>query len=77
VIAANWKKGVHDKDHSHPVSSVAYAVNDCTIRVHEPDGKTRDVTPKAGTAMALSLTKSHSAENIGGSDCQAILVERK
>jgi hypothetical protein len=77
VIAATWKKGVHDKAHSHLVPGVAYAVTDCTLRLHSSDGKTRDVTPKAGTSMAVALTPSHSAENIGASDCQLVLVERK
>jgi hypothetical protein len=77
VIAATWKKGVHDKAHSHPVPSVIYALNDCLIRIHAPDGKTRDITDKAGTAMAVPITPSHTAENVGASDCQAIFVERK
>jgi hypothetical protein len=77
VIAATWKKGVHDKAHSHPVPSVAYAVTDCTLRLYSSDGKTRDVTPKAGTSMAVLLTPSHSAENVGASDCKFVLVERK
>jgi hypothetical protein len=77
VIAATWKKGVHDKAHSHPVPSVSYAVTDCMLRLYSSDGKTRDVTPKAGTSMAVPLTPSHSAENVGASDCQLVLVERK
>jgi mannose-6-phosphate isomerase-like protein (cupin superfamily) len=77
VISATWKKGVHDKAHSHPVPSVIYAVTDCSLRVHAADGKTRDIAPKAGTSMAVPLTTSHNAENIGNADCQAILVERK
>jgi hypothetical protein len=77
VISATWKKGVHDKAHAHPVPSVIYAVTDCSLRIHAADGKTRDIAPKAGTSMAVPLTPSHSAENIGASDCQAILVERK
>jgi mannose-6-phosphate isomerase-like protein (cupin superfamily) len=77
VIAATWKKGVHDKAHSHPVPSVIYAVTDCSLRVHAADGTTRDVSPKAGMSMAVPLTPSHSTENVGTSDCQAVLVERK
>ena len=77
VIAATWKKGMIDKPHSHPLPSVVYAVNDCVIRIHNPDGTTRDVKNKAGAASAAPITPSHFAENIGGSDCQAIFVERK
>src|SRR5580704_596087 len=77
VIEATWPKGVHDKPHSHPVPSVIYALDDCKIRVYAPDGKTRDIPNKAGTAMAVPMTSSHTAENIGESDCRAIFVERK
>jgi hypothetical protein len=77
IIAATWKKGARDKDHSHPVPSVAYALTDCSLRVHAPDGTTRDITPKAGSAMPLVITASHFAENVGGSDCRSVIVERK
>jgi hypothetical protein len=40
VISATWAKGVHDKPHSHPNPSVAYALDDCTIRLYAPDGTT-------------------------------------
>jgi hypothetical protein len=77
VIAATWKKGVHDKAHSHPSPSVIYTLNDCLIRVYAPDGKTRDITNKAGSATAVPITPSHTAENVCQSDCQAVFVERK
>jgi hypothetical protein len=77
VIAATWKKGVHDKAHSHPVPSVAYALTDCMLKIYAPDGTTRDIANKAGTASAVSVTPSHSAENVGPSDCQVVFVERK
>ncbi len=77
VIAATWPKGMHDKGHSHPVPSIAYALTDCVIRVHEPDGKTRDITNKAGAAQTVPITHSHSAENIGPDECRVLFVERK
>lgn len=78
VIVSTRKKGVHDKAHSHPVPSVTYALTDCSTRIYEPDGKTRDAITKAGTAQATPLvTTSHSAENIGPADCQQVFVERK
>lgn len=77
VIAATWKKGVHDKAHSHPSPSIVYSLNDCSLRVHASDGKTRDLTNKVGSAMTIPITPSHSAENIGASDCQVLFVERK
>jgi hypothetical protein len=77
VIAATWKKGLHDKPHSHPVASVVYSLTDCRFRLYAADGATRDLPNKAGTAMAVPITQSRSAENIGPTDCQAIFVERK
>jgi quercetin dioxygenase-like cupin family protein len=77
VIAATWKKGAHDKAHSHPVPSVIYALSDCSLRVTAPDGTKRDITNKAGSATPVPITASHSAENVGSTDCQAVFVERK
>jgi len=77
VIAATWKKGETDKRHSHPLPFVVYALDDCAVRVHNPDGTTRELKNKAGVASAGPITSSHTAENISESDCRAILVERK
>jgi hypothetical protein len=77
VIASTRKKGVHDKTHGHPVASVIYNINDCVTRLYAADGKTNDVTGKAGTAGAVPVTASHSAENVGPADCQTVFVERK
>ncbi len=77
VIAATRKKGVHDKPHSHPVPSVVYSLTDCTSRVYGPDGKTRESSSKAGTAHAVPIVQSHSAENTGPADCSEVFVERK
>jgi len=78
VILSTRKKGVRDKDHSHPIPSVAYLLTDCTNRVYTPDGKARENNEKAGgTVRAVPLISSHSAENIGPADCQMLIVERK
>jgi quercetin dioxygenase-like cupin family protein len=77
VIAATWKKGTHDKEHAHPTPSVAYAVTDCALKVITPDGKSRDVNSKAGSANSVPMTQSHHTENVGASDCQVVFVERK
>jgi hypothetical protein len=77
VIAGTWKKGTTDKPHSHPVPFVVYALNDCTLRLHNPDGTDRESTSKAGAAFTGPNTSSHTAENVSASDCQAIFVERK
>ena len=77
VISATWAKGVHDKPHSHPIPSVAHALDDCTIRVYAPDGTTRDIINKAGSTTEVPITWSHTAENIGSADCHVVFVEHK
>jgi hypothetical protein len=77
VIAANWKAGATDKPHSHPLPSVIFSLSDCALRLHSADGKTIDINPRAGTATAVPITNSHTAENVGAKDCQAVFVERK
>jgi hypothetical protein len=77
VIATTRKKGVHDKTHGHPVPSVVYHITDCMTKIYAADGKTSESTTKAGSASAVPVIPSHSAENIGPADCQQIFVERK
>jgi hypothetical protein len=77
VIATVRKKGVHDKEHGHPVPSVVYNITDCTTKTYTPDGKTSEISRKAGTASAVRVIPSHSAENVGPADCQQIFVEKK
>jgi hypothetical protein len=77
VITATWKAGVTDKSHSHPVPSVVFAVTDCALKLTSPDGKTATINSKAGASMAVPITASHTAQNVGSTDCQVVLVERK
>lgn len=77
VIAGTWKKGTTDKPHSHPVPFIVYALDDCTVLVHNPDGTTRELKNHAGVASAGPITSSHTAENPSDADCRAVLVERK
>jgi len=78
VVSAIWKKGSGpDKPHSHSQPFVIYALDDCKIRVTNPDGTSREITPKAGTSFAGPLTASHTAQNIGDADCHALQIERK
>jgi hypothetical protein len=69
VIAATWTKGTTDKPHGHPLPFVVYPLNDCTLRLHNPDARTRDSVSKAGTAFAGPPTASHTAENISEANC--------
>ena len=77
VIAAAWKKGATDKPHSHPLPFVIYLLDDCTLRINNPDGSTRDLSGKAGAVNPGPMTASHAAENVSAADCRAIFVERK
>ena len=77
VISGTWAPGATDKPHSHPVPSIAYALTDCTLQLTSADGKTVTLTPKAGSANAAPVTASHTAHNMGPSECRTVFVERK
>jgi hypothetical protein len=77
VMEANHKKGVRDKMHSHPVPFVVYNLTDCKTKLYSPDGSTKEVKGKAGTASANPVIAAHAAENIGDADCKQIFVEKK
>jgi hypothetical protein len=76
VVLATWPAGYKDKSHSHPMAAV-YTIKDCHARITTPDGKVKEVTNKAGLARVNPAVVSHSFENIGKSECQQVLVERK
>jgi len=65
VVEANRQAGIKDKAHGHPVPSVVYYVNDCKSKLTGADGKARETVNKAGTANAVPIIASHTAENIG------------
>jgi hypothetical protein len=77
VISATWKKGMTDKQHSHPVAFVTYALDDCTVKVHNADGTTREFKAKTGDARTGPITTAHAAENVTDADCHGLLIERK
>jgi hypothetical protein len=77
VIEATRKAGVHDKAHGHPVASIVYNVTDCKTKQYGADGKVVEAISKAGSANAIAVIASHSAENIAQTDCKQIFVEKK
>ena len=77
VITATWKAGATDKPHSHPVPAVNYTLTDCSLVLTEANGATRNINPKAGSVATVPITASHTAHNVGISDCRSIFVERK
>ena len=77
VIVATWKPGQKDVPHSHSAAT-AYRLTDCKARAYGADGKVeREGESKAGTASIQGPVGAHSLENIGTSDCQILIVERK
>ena len=76
VVLATWKPGHKDKSHSHPMAAV-YTIKDCHARISTPDGIVREANNKAGTARVNPAVPSHTFENIGKTECQQVLVERK
>jgi hypothetical protein len=77
VIDAHWRAGEADKPHSHPLPSIAYPVTDCTLKLTNPDGTSKDRAFKAGAPAVGIITPSHVTTNAGSADCHLILVERK
>jgi hypothetical protein len=77
VVLATWKPGQRDVSHSHPANA-AYRLNDCTIRSYGPDNKMQSEGARlAGTINLQPPIANHSLENLGKSDCQVLIVERK
>lgn len=74
VIAVTWKPGQKDVLHSHPANAVYY-LTDCSLRVHAPDGTTRDAQPKAGFALVQGAIPGHVLENTGTGDCRLVMFE--
>ena len=74
VIAVTWKPGQKDVAHSHPANAVYY-LTDCSLRLHAPDGTSRDVQPRAGSAIVQRPIPGHVLENIGTADCRLIMFE--
>ena len=77
VIEANRGPGVKDKPHGHPLPSIVYSVTDCKTKLIGADGKTRESITKAGTASAVPVIASHTAENIDKTSCKQLFVEKK
>ena len=77
VIEANRGPGVKDKPHGHPLPSVVYSVTDCKSKLTGADGTTRESVTKAGTAQAVPVIPSHTAENIDTTACKQLFVEKK
>ena len=61
--------------HSHP-DYVAYAMGDYKVKFTYPDGKTAEVTGKAGQA-SWRKAETHAAENVGTAELHVLNIELK
>ena len=69
--------GPHEKStqHSHP-DAVAIFLTDSHVKFWLPDGKTREATQKAGSAM-WTPGETHTPENLEAKPFEVLLVEMK
>lgn len=79
VLRGTWKPGQEDNFHSHSADRVSLFDMDCDLRLTRPNGKHKDVHPKAGKAKVRTgkPMNSHKAKNIGSKDCSLWIVELK
>lgn len=79
VLEGTWQPGQEDNFHSHPGDRVSLFKTTCKLRLTTPDGKYKDVNPKAGGAKVRTgkPVESHKAKNIGDKVCVIQIVELK
>ena len=75
VLRATYAPGEKSVMHSHPASVVVF-LTDGKVRFTMADGKTQDMTVKAGTTQWNAATK-HLPENVGDKPFEVIIVEMK
>ncbi|HZJ01759.1 MAG TPA: hypothetical protein VFD22_13945 [Gemmatimonadaceae bacterium] len=73
VMEAVIPPGFKEKQHTHPPYAM-YILTGGNIRMHYPDGTTRDVEMTTGAALFSDKT-THWAENTGSSTIRVLLVE--
>lgn len=76
VVLATWKPGQRDVFHSHAPAHAVYPLTDCRLRRFGLD-HTIDTAMYKGKVVLQADAPSHSVENIGTSDCQLLIVDRK
>lgn len=75
VMEAVLSPGLKEKNHTHPPYAM-YILKGGNVRMHFPDGSTRDAEFKSGEAR-FSDKVTHWAENTGTSTIRIILVEMR
>ena len=75
VLNVKFKPGQKALMHSHP-DHVIYVLKDARLKITLPDGKSNDVSLKAGQAIWMQAGQ-HAAENTGKSEANNVVVELK
>ena len=75
VLNVKFKPGQKALMHSHP-DHVIYVLKDAKLKITLPDGKSNDVSLKAGQAIWMQAGQ-HAAENTGKSEANNVVVELK
>ncbi len=76
VIDYHLKPGEREPMHSHPKGIVVYYFTDAKMRQTLPDGTSTEASNKAGDVLWRDPV-THRAENVGGAEIHALLVEPK
>ena len=75
VLRITYGPNEKSKMHSHPEGVVVF-LTDGTLKMNLPDGKSKDMDPKAGQVIWSEKSK-HQPENIGDKPFEAIQIEMK
>ena len=75
VLRISYGPGEKSVMHEHP-ASLAVFLTDGHVKFTQPDGKTQESSPKAGTTICSAAGK-HLPENVGDKPFELILVELK
>jgi len=75
VLEGHFKAGDSIAMHSHP-DHFAYILGPGTLRLTYPDGRTQDVTAKAGEVIWIPA-ESHASQNVGQTEVHLLVIELK
>lgn len=75
VLEIDVKPGAKIPTHSHPAHLVV-ALSPCKVKFTLPDGKTNVAEMKTDDVIWSDPT-THSADNVGASDCHVLNIELK